>query len=352
MVDSWLDDILRHASTLAETSDLVLEPLDDGGLAARVRIAGIYRELRRCPAAGAAAAVARLKALAGVPAYIVDEPQDGRVDGRPFGFPGDLRASFLPTVRGPRAALRLPALGELPGSGALGLPGAVIAGLQAAIRSPQGLVLVCGPTGSGKTTTIHSLLAELAAERPDRSPLAIEDPVERRLAGVVQVEVRPHLGFGFAEALRAGLRQDPDVLVIGEVRDPETAQAAVRAALTGHQVITTLHCGRAAEALPRLIEMGVAPELLLPVLSGVLAQRLVRTVHGACAGAGCAACHGGFAGRCAVADWTAPGHAARLAWAQGTAPPLLADLDHQAAGLISGGLTTAAEVARAIGGRA
>ena len=348
----WIDSILRRVATLSEASDLVLEPLDEGALVVRARIAGVYRQLDRCPADGSAAAIARLKALAGVPAYIVDEPQDGRIDGRPFGLPGDLRASFLPTVRGPRAALRLPALGALPKPADLGLPELVTNGLRAAVRSAQGLVLVCGPTGSGKTTTIHSLLVELAADRPDRLPLAIEDPVERRLTGVVQVEVRPHLQFGFAEALRAGLRQDPDVLVIGEVRDPATAQAAVRAALTGHLVITTLHCGRAVEALPRLIEMGVMPELLLPVLSGVLAQRLVRIVHAACAGAGCSACHGGYSGRRAVADWTAPDHAARIDWSQGHAPPLLADLDIQAARFIADGLTTAAEVDRAIGGRA
>ncbi len=352
MAGTWIDDILLRSAAQPESSDLVLEPLDDGTLAVRMRIAGVYRQLEVCPAAGAAAAIARLKALAGVPAYIVDEPQDGRIDGRPYGLPGDLRASFLPTVRGPRAALRLPALGALPAPSGLGLPPEVTAGLRAAIRCAQGLVLVCGPTGSGKTTTIHALLVDLAVERPDRLPLAIEDPVERRLPGVVQIEIRPHLGYGFAEALRASLRQDPDVLVIGEVRDPETAQAAVRAALTGHLVITTLHCGRAAEALPRLIEMGVLPDLLLPVLTGVLAQRLVRTLHAACRGAGCAACHGGFAGRRAVADWTAPQHQERLAWSQGHAPPLLADIDAQAAQLVADGITSAGEVARALGGRA
>jgi type II secretory ATPase GspE/PulE/Tfp pilus assembly ATPase PilB-like protein len=351
MATAWIDEVLRAAAGRAETSDLALEPGDDGGLTVRARVAGLYRDLDRCPAAGAAAAIARLKALAGVPAYILDEPQDGRIDGRPFGFPGDLRASFLPTVRGPRAALRLPALGALPGPDALGLPAAAVAGLRAAIRVPQGLVLVCGPTGSGKTTTIHSLLAELAAERADRLPLAIEDPVERRLPGVIQVEVRPHQQFGFAEALRAGLRQDPDVLVIGEVRDGETAEAAVRAALTGHLVVTTLHCARAAEALPRLVEMGVRPELLLPVLSGVLAQRLVRVAHAACGGAGCAGCQGGYAGRRAVADWMRPGHAERLGWAAGVAPPLIADLDAQAAELVAAGVTDPREVARAIGAR-
>jgi len=349
MAEPWIDGALRRLAAISEASDLVAEPLDDAGLALRVRAGGVYRELERAPAGGAPAAIARLKALAGVPAYIIDEPQDGRIDGRPFGWPGELRAAFFPTVRGPRAALRLPALGALPPPAGLGLPDAVIAGLRAMLRRPQGLLLVCGPTGSGKTTTIHSLLAELAAERPDRQCVAIEDPVERRLPGVVQSEIRPQLSLGFAEVLRAALRQDPDVLIIGEVRDPETAQAAVRAALSGHLVVTTLHCARAAEALPRLLEMGLAAEMLLPVVGGVLAQRLVRTVHAACAGKGCASCHGGFAGRRAVADWCAPDHAARLAWAAGSAPPLIADLDAQAAALVASGATTPAEVARAIG---
>jgi type II secretory ATPase GspE/PulE/Tfp pilus assembly ATPase PilB-like protein len=352
MADLWIDTVLRRAATLTDASDLALEPCDDGTLRARARVAGVYRDLTQCSAAEAPAAIARLKALAGVPAYIIDEPQDGRVDGRPFGLAGDLRASFLPTVRGPRAALRLPSLGPLPEPADLGLPTAVVAGLRAALRRPQGLVLVCGPTGSGKTTTIHSLLTELAADRPDRLPLAIEDPVERRLAGVIQVEVRPHLGFGFIEALRSALRQDPDVLVIGEVRDPATAQAAVRAALTGHLVVTTLHCGRAGEAVPRMIEMGVEPGVLLPVVTGVLAQRLVRKLHAPCAGAGCAQCQGGFSGRRVVADWTLPDRLERAAWAAGVHPPLLADIDQQAAGLIAAGTTTMAEVARVIGARA
>lgn len=339
MAVPWIDQVLTRAATLSDVSDLVAEPTDSG-LVVRLRQDGVYRDCDRCPAADAAAVVGRLKALAGVPGYIVDEPQDGRIDGRPFGWPGDLRAAFLPTVRGVRAALRIPALGSLPAPADLGLPAAVLSGLRRVLRQPQGLVLVCGPTGSGKTTTIHSLLAELAAERPDRLPLAIEDPVERRLPGVVQVEVQHHRAFGFLPALRAALRQDPDVLVIGEVRDPETAQAAVRAALTGHLVVTTLHCGRAAEALPRLLEMEVARGLLLPVLTGVLAQRLLRRRSG-----------DAYAGRVLVADWLEPDHVQRQAWADGSVPELDADLDQQAAALVRAGTTDSAEVARAIGER-
>ena len=219
--------------------------------------------------------------------------------------------------------------------------------MRSCIRLPQGLLLICGPTGSGKTTTIHSLLAELAAERPDRMPLAIEDPVERQIPGVVQVA--PHRDLGFVELLRAAVRQDPDVLVIGEIRDPATAQAAVRAVLTGHLVVTSLHCARAREALPRLIEMGIDPSLLLPSLAGVAAQRLVRRLHRDCGGRGCVHCHGGFQGRQAVVDWTTPSHADRLAWLAGQPPPLLADLDHQAAALVALGSTTSGEVQRSLG---
>jgi len=349
MTAPWIDAALRRAAATAEASDLALDPVHGGGLVLRVRAGGVYRDLERAPAGAEAATMARLKALAGLPAYITDEAQDGRIDGKLFGWPGDLRIAFLPTVRGARAAVRLPALGTLPAPDALGLPAPVVAGLRAALRRPQGLILVCGPTGSGKTTTIHSFLAELAAQRSDRLCVAIEDPVERHLPGVVQVETRAPQGFGFAEALRATLRQDPDVLIIGEVRDPDTAAAAVRAALSGHTVVTTLHCGRAHEALPRLLDMGVSRDLLLPTIRAVLAQRLVRSRHAACGGAGCRDCHDGYRGRQVIADWCVPDHAERSAWAAGTAPPLAADMDRTAADLVAAGTTTFAEINRVIG---
>lgn len=343
----WIDTILERCAHLADVSDLALEPLDDGSVAARVRQSGIYHQLEHTT--DGAAAVARLKALAGVPAYIVDEPQDGRIDGTPFGFDGDLRAAFLPTVRGVRAAIRVPTMSAVPRLEALGLPDDVQHGLATTIAQPQGLLLVCGPTGSGKTTTMHALLAQLVRQRPDRLPLAIEDPVERRLDGVVQVEVAAHRNFDFGDALRAGLRHDPDVIVIGEVRDPATAMAACRAALTGHLVITSLHCARARDALPRLIEMGVPDELLLPTVRAVLAQRLVRLRHAACDGHGCADCLDGFAGRQAVADWIALDHEERRTWIAGNVPSLAADMDRQAAALLMAERSSADEIDRVLG---
>ncbi len=343
-----VEDLLRRAGSLG-ASDLALDPQDDGALVAIARIDGVRQPLGRIDLAGAAVAIARLKAMAGLPAYITDTPQDGRIDGRPLGIPGDLRLAVLPTVRGGRIAVRLPALGALPTPDGLGLPPPAVAHLRTLVRRADGLVLITGPTGSGKSTTIHSLLAELAAERPDRQIVTIEDPVERRVDGLAQVEVASGRGFGAAEALTAALRQDADVLVVGEVRDRATAAACLSAALTGHLVLTTLHCGRAIEAVPRLTDMGVDRDLLLPALSGVLSQRLVRLRHADCAGRGCGGCTGGWRGRRAVADLLLVDGAVRAALRDGLPPRLTEDLDRQAADLVEAGLTTQAETVRVIG---
>ena len=344
-----LETLVREAAG-RHASDLAFEPEDDGSLVAMARIDGVRTVLGRIPATLAGATLARAKALAALPAYVTDTPQDGRWDGRPFGIPGDVRVAVLPTVRGQRLALRLPAIGALPAPGDLGLPRTVIRGLSEAVARPQGLVILTGPTGSGKTTTLHSLLAAEAAARPDRHVLTIEDPVERRLPGMTQVEARHDLGF--AAALSAALRHDPDVLVVGEVRDPATATACVRAALTGHLVLTTVHAGRAHEVVPRLVDMGVDPDLLLPSLVAVVAQRLVRLVHETCGGRGCSACSGGFLGRRPLADFLVVDEAARAVLRQGGRPTLLADLDHQAAALVAEGATTSAEIRRLTGARA
>ncbi len=346
---SWIEELLARMSA-GGASDLVLEPEDDGGLRAVARLEGVRQVIARCPADLAAAAIARLKALAQLPAYITTEPQDGRIDGKPFGIAGDVRMAVFPTVRGQRVALRLPALGALPEPGELGLSPEVLAQLRRLVRAPDGIVLITGPTGSGKTTTIHSLLRELAAERPDRQVLTLEDPVERLLPGVSQAEVKPHAGFGFNEALRAALRQDADVLVVGEIRDADTANTAVRAALSGHVLVATLHAGRARDVVPRLFEMGVSADLLLPSLRGVLAQRLVRLAHAACAGAGCAHCHGGYRGRRIVTDLMVVDHAARQRLRAGEPVAMIADMDEQAARMVAERVTDGGEVGRVLGG--
>jgi general secretion pathway protein E len=314
-------------------SDLALDPGDDGNLAVVARIRGQHEQLGIIPAAQAAAAIARLKALARLPAYLTDEVQDGRIDGLPFGIPGDVRLAVLPTVRGQRLALRLPAIGPLPVPEALGLPMTVIAGLRRLLQRSDGLVVVTGPTGSGKSTTIHSLLADLARARPDRRIITIEDPVERRIPGLVQVEVAVARGLGFLEALAAALRQDADVLVVGEIRDGATAQACLRAALTGHLVVTTVHAGRAAAVVPRLVEMGCPPELLLPALSGVLAQRLLRGADGSVV---------------ALAELLIVDDAVRDDLRQRRPPVLPDDLDTQAAEALAARRTTPLAVAQAL----
>lgn len=341
-------EALLARAAAAGASDLAFDPQDDGSLWALARIDGVRQRIGTISAAEAATTIARLKAVASLPAYITDEAQDGRIDGRPYGVPGDVRVAVLPTVRGGRLALRLPSIGALPTPDGLGLPADVVGHLRRLMRLSQGLLVVTGPTGSGKSTTTHSLLAELAQERADRQIVSIEDPVERRIPGLAQVELAAHRGWTADAALAAALRQDADVLVVGEVRDGATAGACLRAALTGHLVVTTLHAGRAAEVVPRLTDMGVDPRLLLPALSGVLAQRLVRLAHGACGGQGCAGCQGGFLGRRVVADLLLTDAANRRRLAIGEPPELAADLELQAHSLVMGGLAPPGEVARAI----
>jgi len=345
---TWIEAVLAR---LAEggASDLVLEPQDDGSLAAVQRLEGVRSRIDCCPAAEAATAIARLKAMARLPAYITDEVQDGRLDGRRFGIPGEIRVAVFPTVRGQRVALRLPALGALPEPEQLGFGEEVLAALRIALRAPDGVVLITGPTGSGKTTTIHALLRELAAERPDRQILSIEDPVERLLPGVAQAEVRTPVGFDFLQALRSALRQDVDVLVVGEIRDPDTARTAIRAALSGHLVVATLHAGRAVEVVPRLLDMGVEESLLLPALRLVLAQRLVRRLHSDCGGAGCEGCHGGWRGRQVLCDLLELDHHQRGLLRAGDIPLLHTDMDAQAAALLAERVTDTAELARVLG---
>jgi type II secretory ATPase GspE/PulE/Tfp pilus assembly ATPase PilB-like protein len=269
LVDAWLHQAVRERA-----SDLHVEPFEDV-LTVRLRVDGTLREIARPSASVAVAAISRLKVLADLNIAERRVPQDGRlrleVDGRSV----DLRVSTLPTCHGESVVLRvLDGEASRRGLEELGLPGPVLAGLNAAIARPNGLVLVTGPTGSGKTTTLYGALRAL--NTPDRKLITVEDPVEYDLEGVMQVGVHPGIGRTFAATLRAMLRQDPDVLLVGEIRDEETARVAVQAALTGHLVLATLHTNDAPGAVARLADMGVERYLIASALAGVLAQRLVR----------------------------------------------------------------------------
>ncbi|MDR2155340.1 MAG: Flp pilus assembly complex ATPase component TadA, partial [Burkholderiaceae bacterium] len=233
-------------------------------------------------------------------------PQDGRISLRLGTRAIDVRVSTLPGAHGERAVLRLlDKSGERISLEAVGMQGEVLQKFEQLIAQPHGIILVTGPTGSGKTTTLYASLARLDAAR--NNIMTVEDPIEYELPGIGQTQVNPRIELTFARALRAILRQDPDIVMIGEIRDIETAQIAIQASLTGHLVLATLHTNDAASAVTRLMDMGVEPFLLSSSLLGVLAQRLVRKWCAACKGAGvadgigCDTCgHTGYAGRTGV----------------------------------------------------
>jgi general secretion pathway protein E len=209
-------------------------------------------------------------------------PQDGRIRQSVRGHEIDLRIATSPTIHGESVVMRLLDRSNLSlDFASLGFDGAVLERFTRTLGLPHGIMLVTGPTGSGKTTTLYAALASLNAI--DRKILTIEDPIEYRLAGINQTQVNPQIGLNFAAALRSFLRQDPDIMMVGEIRDLETAQVAVQAPLTGHAILSTLHTNSAASAVTRLMDMGVEPYLIASTLNGVLAQRLVhRRQHVPC----------------------------------------------------------------------
>jgi general secretion pathway protein E len=225
--------------------------------------------------------VSRIKIMARLDIAEKRQPQDGRIALRLAGRSVDVRVAILPTAHGERVVLRLldKQAGRLDLTG-LGMADATLAALRELVRQPHGIMLVTGPTGSGKTTTLYAALGQLDAKRTNI--VTVEDPIEYDLDGVGQTQVNPRIDLTFARALRAILRQDPDVVMIGEIRDLETAQIAVQASLTGHLVLATLHTNDAAGAVVRLVDMGIEPFLVASSLLGVLAQRLVRRLCPAC----------------------------------------------------------------------
>ena len=312
-----------------KASDIHIEPFDQT-LHIRYRVDGQLRHAAAPDKNLHRTLIGRIKILAGMDITEQRKPQDGRCRITAEGRQIDLRVSLLPSLYGESAVLRIldqdRAALDLDD---LGFERALQDQIGALIRQPHGIMLICGPTGSGKTTSLYAILRQLKAEQ--RKIVTVEDPVEYQLEGISQIQTRPNIGLGFAEVLRSVLRHDPDVIMVGEARDAETARTAVQAALTGHLVLCSVHTNDAAGAIARLIDMGVEPYLLASTLRGVLAQRLVRRLCPACREAdphagtlaadyadtpeiprdgayyrpvGCEACgQTGFTGRIAIAEY-------------------------------------------------
>ena len=269
-----LVDVMLSEAVQAEASDIHLEPTR-GALLIRHRIDGVLREVRRLPRSVAPALLSRIKLLAGMNIAERRVPQDGRIRTRLLGETLDMRVAALPTVHGENITIRILHSGRAAvGLDEVGFSEAVLPRYAELVRRPHGAVLVTGPTGSGKSTTLHATLA--SAHDPGKKIFTVEDPIEFEVAGISQTQVNNTAGMTFARALRAILRSDPDVILVGEIRDRETAVIALEAALTGHLVLSTLHTNDAASTPLRLIELGVDPYLVASSLEGVVAQRLVR----------------------------------------------------------------------------
>lgn len=321
-VAALVDEIIREGLRRA-ASDIHIEPAP-GGVQVRFRQDGVLLPAVEAATDRASNLIARIKVLADLLTYHTNVPQEGRIDRAKVNSPSDLRVSTFPTVHGEKAVLRLfdpttqsVALGEL------GYAPALREQFESRLREPGGAILLTGPAGSGKTTTIYAAVQYiLQASKGARNVVTIEDPVERILPGATQTQVHPASGLTFARCLRSMMRQDPEVIVVGEIRDGETAGIAIEASLTGHMVISTIHSGAACGVLTRLLEMGVEPYLLTSALSFAVAQRLVRLLCPDCrveissaqaglpelAGpiyesAGCEKCFGtGYRGRTIIAE--------------------------------------------------
>ena len=308
-----------------KASDIHIEPFEKE-IKLRYRVDGALIEATSPPKALQMPIASRIKILAGLDIAERRLPQDGRVRIRVSGKEVDLRISMLPTVYGEKIVIRLLDKGALGGSiDNMGLDDYTLGIFKKAIDAPHGMILVTGPTGSGKTTTLYTILSEL--NNPIYNIVTVEDPVEYQLMGINQVAVKADIGMGFSEALRSILRQDPDIVMIGEIRDNETADIAVKAALTGHQVLSTLHTNDAAGAITRLDDMGIEPFLISSSVILACAQRLVRRICPNCKeefqpepeiftklniendgstlyrGAGCSRCKGrGYVGRAPILE--------------------------------------------------
>jgi MSHA biogenesis protein MshE len=276
LLQSMFEDAVQ-----VNASDIHIEP-DEKELRIRFRIDGVLRVQTTADRRIAAALVSRVKLMANLDISEKRMPQDGRTNVRVRDRNIDVRISTMPVQFGESVVLRLlNPLGGVIALDQIGMPKGMLDRFRRLIRNPNGMVLVTGPTGSGKTTTLYSAMRELS--RPEYKVLTVEDPVEYRLAGVNQVQVNPRIELTFARVLRAMLRQDPDIILVGEIRDQETAEIGLRAAMTGHMVLSTLHTNDAISTALRLIDMGVAPFMVAASLRGIISQRLVRRICESCA---------------------------------------------------------------------
>ena len=322
-VIKFLNTIIENAvNNLA--SDIHIEPIDEE-LRVRFRIDGVLREIMRTPISMAGPVVSRVKIMADLNIAERRLPQDGRISYLVGRKAIDLRVSTTPTMYGEKVVMRiLDKSSVILEKKALGLQGHNEVLFDQLITKPYGIVLVTGPTGSGKTTTLYTALNQL--NTPDKNIVTLEDPVEFNFKGVNQMQVNPKAGLTFATGLRSILRQDPDIIMVGEMRDSETAEIAVRSALTGHLVLSTIHTNDAASAITRLVDMDIEPFLLSASLLGIISQRLVRKICPQCSedysasqreltilentqhvtlplkrGKGCSYCHeSGYKGRVAI----------------------------------------------------
>jgi type II secretory ATPase GspE/PulE/Tfp pilus assembly ATPase PilB-like protein len=348
-------------------SDVHFEPVR-GGMTLRFRLDGVLQDAGEVPESVRETLVGRLKVLADLPTYRVDVPQEGHVPAERAPGGADLRVSVFPTVRGEKAVVRLFRSGrEVFDLDDLGFPGDIGDALRNLASRPAGVLLLTGPAGSGKTTTLYALLREIVkASGGKRHVVTVEDPVEFEIDGVTQTQVHVDSNLTFHRCLRSLLRQDPEVILVGEIRDPETARIAIEAGLTGHLVLSTVHAGTAHGVFLRLLDMGVEPFLLTSSAPAVLNQRLLRVLCTRCKRpraearefepVGCERCHGtGYAGRRVAGELLTPGSAFREA--------VLARADEetlrQAAGtagvrtrareLVAGGWTDGSEIDRVFG---
>ncbi|MEW4565174.1 GspE/PulE family protein [Bremerella sp. JC770] len=369
--------LLKGALAL-RASDIHIQPTPTGHQI-KIRIDGVLQTLGDIPRGEKTDATARLKILAGLLTYRTDIPQEGRVSDLTFGQ--EIRVSTFPALHGERVVIRiLWQQDELHQLSDLGLPKHIADDLAELLKESSGMILVAGPAGSGKSTTAYACLRHIAAgEHGGRSIVTLEDPIESEIPGISQSHIRPSAGFDFATGLRSLMRQDPEVILVGEIRDPITVETAMQASLTGQLVLSTFHSGSASEAIRRLIDMGIPTYMIQSGLLGVLHQRLVRTLctcavpcqddqrmgfalDGMKQPGGCEKCRGiGYLGRTLLAEWLVP-HKHRIAkleleaatsatieaWAVEAGMPTRWV---QAEAMLSAGITSPAEVRRVLGFR-